>query len=245
MFALLLLSLLSEVPQPEALVRQAMAAKEAQQSKNWQFTWREDEEQRPLNGAVRASTYDVIMLEGETYRKKILVNGQPLDAKEQQRVDEDLAKTRAERQKRGRRAFTRTVSFGGLEELIPLFDLRLAGEETVGGRPAWKVIAEPKPNLKPKTPKETAALNSRRTLWFCQKEGVELQRLDQFLRATNGFQPGSEIEMQFGKMGEAWLIERLILRYRLKAMAVVRGQGETHYRYSNYQRFTAESTLIP
>jgi hypothetical protein len=232
-----------EPPTPADLVRNAITARERQQG--WQFTWREDVEQRREGQPPEITTYEVIMLEGETYRKKVLVDGQPLSAQEQARVDADLNKTRDQRRKRSLRRITRTVQLGGLDELSRLFDLSPARAETVASRPAWRVEATPKPGVKPRDKKEESALNTRRTIWFDQAEGVELMRLDHFLRATNGFQPGSEIEMQFGKVGEAWVIERLLLRYHLKAMARMNARGETHHRFYNYQRFTAESTLLP
>lgn len=239
----IVLWLAAEPPTPADLVRKAIAARERQQE--WQFTWREDVEQRRKGQPPEITTYEVIMLEGETYRKKVLVDGQPLSAQEQARVDADLSKTRDQRRKRGLRRITRSVQLGGLDELTGLFDLSTARAETIAGRPAWRVEATPKVGLKPSDKKEEAALNTRRTIWFDQEEGAELMRRDHFLRATNGFQPGSEIEMQFGKVGEAWVIERLLLRYHLKALARMNVRGETHHRFYNYQRFTAESTLLP
>src|SRR5882724_11743390 len=103
-FVLAAILVADTAPTPSQLIRAAIAARKAQDEKGWKFTYHEDEEQfenkkgQVVSRVIR--TYDVIMLEGEPYRKLILSNGEPLDAKTQKRVDEDLEKARAERRKR-------------------------------------------------------------------------------------------------------------------------------------------------
>lgn len=44
------------------------------------------------------------MLEGDTYRKLVLLDGKPLDAKTEKKVQADLAKTREERKKQQKKS---------------------------------------------------------------------------------------------------------------------------------------------
>ena len=58
----------------EQLIQKAIAAHKAQEERGWKFTWREDQESRDEKGQPAhpfLKTYDVIMLEGDTYRKLI------------------------------------------------------------------------------------------------------------------------------------------------------------------------------
>src|ERR1035438_2080363 len=89
------------VPTPEQLIRAAIAARHSQEAKGWKFTYREDQDQfeRDKKGVTvpgTRSTFDVSLLEGEPYRKLILLNGQPLDAKMQKRVEQEMEVARAE-----------------------------------------------------------------------------------------------------------------------------------------------------
>jgi hypothetical protein len=245
---LLLLAVLAEgsFPDPAELIRNAIAASKAQDAKNEKFTWREDEVRTddkgaPIKGFRR--TYENIMLEGDNYRKLILVDGQPLDAKMAKKVEEDLAKTR--QQRKGHRLFHTTVSLGGIELLGRLFDSKVTGEDLVDGRKTWRVESEPKRGIKPANPEEAESLATRRVTWFDQQEGVELRRLTTFIRATHRFQAGTETQMDWSKVGDAFLLSSLDFRWHLKFLPGVAPSGDSRYRYYDYKRFSTESTFIP
>lgn len=245
-FAFLMMAL--EAPSAEATVRRAHDLQVAQNQKGWTYTYKEEKEnyRAEKGGELKLESteaFEIIMLEGETYRKLVLVDGKPLDAKRQRQVDEEMDRERTKRKKRSLRRITRSVRIGGLEEVLRLFDLKAAGEESISGRKAWRVEAEPKTGMKPANKADENAMNTRRTFWFDQETGAELRSEHEYLRATNGFQPGSRVEMEFGRVGEAWLIERLVFRFDLKAMAVVRARGEVRHRFFDYKRFAAESVL--
>ncbi|MBM3783800.1 MAG: hypothetical protein FJW30_05530 [Acidobacteria bacterium] len=237
----MLAALLLLAADPANLIRKAIEAGELQSAKEWTFTWREEVEDRRPNAPNSVETFEVIMLEGENYRKLVLVNGQPLDAKRQMQVDQDMAKERDKRKKRSFGTIRRSVRSTSLETLQKLFDCKLAGEDVQGIR----IDCEPKPGYKAANKDERDALSMRSSVWFDKSEGVERKRLDHFVRAANGFQPGSEIEVEYAKFGEAWLPSSLRFRYDLKAMTVVRVRGEKVYRYFDYRRFQVESTLLP
>src|SRR5258707_1261174 len=89
-------------PSAEQLIQAAIAARKAQEDRGWKFTFREDQEQfnPDKSGKLvleKTRTWDNIMLEGENYRKLLLIDGKPLDPKTQKKVDADLEKARAER----------------------------------------------------------------------------------------------------------------------------------------------------
>ncbi len=89
--------LAQSAPSPEELIRRANAAGKAQFERGWKYTFREDHTQSQIDkhgqpGAPSTDTYDHIMLEGSEYRKLILRDGKPLDARTQKKVDQDIEK---------------------------------------------------------------------------------------------------------------------------------------------------------
>jgi hypothetical protein len=238
--------LLLALPDPVQIIHTAVAANAAQAARKEKFTWREDEVRNdekgvPIKGFRR--TYDVIMLEGDTYRKLITIDGGPLDAKMQKKVDEDMEKTR--QQRKSHRLFHVSISSGGLGDLEKFFDSKVTGEETVNGRKAWRVESEPKAGIKPANGEESDILSSRRVTWFDEGEGFELRRVTTYIRNTHHFQAGTQIEEEWSKVGDAWLSSSLLLRWHLKFLPGIAPSGTSSYRYYDYKRFSSESTFTP
>lgn len=243
-----LLLFLAANPTPEEIFQRAIRESETRKEKK--FSYREDLEQFSIakdgtRKRTQIETFDVIMLEGENYRKLILLDGKPLNPKRQKQVEEDLEQTRQQRRRSSLRTIRRTVRVGSLSDIQRLFDCAAATEESIGERKAWRLACEPKPDYKAKTDEEQKLLNTRRVLWFDQQDGVELQTSTTYTKATNGFQPGTEIESRYMNLNGAWVIEALTIRYELKAMAVVRAKGEARHRFYDYKVFQAESALVP
>ncbi len=237
-------------PEAGALLGKAMEARRAQSERGAKFTYQETVERKQLdkNGRVTGrvvDTYDVIMLEGENYQKLVLRDGKALPEKVQKQVDQEMEAAREQRRKRRLLSVTKTVNFGGLEQVQKLFDLRVAGREQVGGRWCWKVEATPKAGYRAANKDDEYALKMKRTIWFDEEVGIDVKRVDDFLEEANGFQPGSQLLTEFMPLGEDWVISRLELRYDVKARVFLRGRGETVHRMSGHKKFQAESNLVP
>ena len=87
----LLLAGQASLPSAAELIRKAIAVEKAQEGKGLKYTYQEDHEQYQLNKQNQLTltsrkTYDVIMLEGDNYRKLILLDGKPLEEKLQKRL---------------------------------------------------------------------------------------------------------------------------------------------------------------
>jgi len=235
-------------PSAETLLRNAIAAEKAQADKGWTFTFREDEDKFPADKNGRPlpeshNAYDNIMLEGDLYRKLILIDGKPPDAKLQKKIDAEIEKERAARRAHPAQTGRHTVMVGDLDHIARLCDSRVSGEEAVSGRMTWRIESLPKAGYKPADKDEEKFLSARRVTWIDRQEGFAIKYLEVFLRPAAGFQPGSEIEREFGKHGDAWLRDRMILRYDVKLYAVVRGRGESRWRYYDYKKFDVESKI--
>lgn len=238
----------SSPPSPSELIDRAMAAEKTQGEKGWKYTYREDHEQSQLDkngkaGPPSTKTYDHIMLEGAEYKKLVLIDGKPLDAKTQKKVDEDLEKTRSERRKLGFLSTQRTVALGGLNALERFFNNKVTGEETMLGRRTWRMESEPKAGYKASNKHEEEILASRHVSWFDQQEGDRIKWRDEFVHAANGFQPGTTVDWEFAKVGDAWLFDNTVLRMDMKWAPGIHGRAESRQRFYDYKRFTVDSTL--
>ena len=236
----------NSVPDPEQLIRKAMEFRKAQADKNWKFTWREDEEWRdekgqPMKPFVR--TYDNIMLEGDNYRKLILLDGQPLDAKTARKVEADLNKTREERKKHP--LFHKVVHMGDLDSLERLFDSKVTGEEVVGGRKAWRVESDAKPGAKPANPGEQEVIAAHQVTWFDEDEGVDLRRRTTYTHGVHNIKAGTEVEIEWDKVGEAWLPASTVFHGEVDFFPGVSAHPNKKYRFYDYKRFSVETTFTP
>jgi hypothetical protein len=235
-------------PTAASLIAKAAALEKAQNDKDWKFTFREDEDKLPVDKKGNQltpshRTYDNIMLEGDLYRKLILIDGKPPEPKLQKNIEAEMERERAVRRTRSGTG-RHEVNVGSLEQIARMCDSKVTGQEAVSGRMAWRVESQPKSDYKPAGKEEAKFLGARRVTWFDRQEGVALKYLEVFILPTAGFQPGSEIEREFAKHDDAWLMDRLVLRYNFKMMAVVRGRGETRLRFYDFKKFTAESRIV-
>lgn len=239
------------VPTADALIRAAVAADKAQDAKGWKFTYRQEEESHTLdkNGKSeppRHKTYDVIMLEGDNYKKLVLIDGKPPDAKLQKKIDTDLEKERLQRRARrgGLLSMTKTSSYPGVENLEKLFDSQVSGEETVVGRKAWRVESVAKATYKPVDKAEEELTASRVTSWFDETEGVWLKIASVRTREFSGAQAGSSFEMTQEKHGDAWLLDEMDFHFDTKFALGIRMRGEIRTRFLDYKRFEVESKIV-
>jgi hypothetical protein len=236
-------------PAPADLIARAIAAQNAQTARGWKYTYREDHEQQQLDkngkpdGPPSSKTFDHIMLEGENYSKLILIDGKPLDAKTQKKVDAELEKTRTERRGNHLLSLHRTVSLGGPDVLARLFDNKVTSEETISGHKTWRVESEPKSGYNPVNKGEEEALAARRVSWFDQEDGLAIKETNIFVRATNSFQPGTIFEFDYMKVGDDWVLADAVMHVESKMMPGVHGRVESHQRYSEYKRFSVDSAL--
>lgn len=237
-------------PSPAELIAHAVAAEKAQDEKNSKYTYREDHAQSQVDKDGKAGpsvtrTYDHIMLEGEEYKKLVLIDGKPLDAKTQKRVNEDMEKERAERRTRGLLHGTRTVRVPGVDKLEQFFNNKVTGEETVLGRRTWRMESEPKPDYKPTEKKDQEFLSARHISWFDQQDGQRIKWQDVFIRPANSFQPGTTFDWELTRIGDEWLLDSIVVRMDMKIVLGIHGRAESHQRFYDYKRFTVDSMFTP
>jgi hypothetical protein len=230
-------------PTAQSLLAKAISVQKAQAAKVWRFTFREDQENSPLDEKPSSRTYDNIELEGDLYRKLILIDGAPPSAKLQKQIDSEMEKERIARRAHPVLTGKHVVPEGSLDQIARMCDSTVTGQEEISGRLAWRVESVPRPDYKPVDQEEQKFLNARRVTWFDAQDGFAVRFLEVFLRPTAGLHPGSEIERVYGKHGDAWQLDSLDWRFNSKVNGVLRPQRVLHVRYYDYKRFGVESTI--
>jgi hypothetical protein len=235
-------------PTAQSLLAKAISAEKAQAAKGWRFTCREDWEQSPVDKNGKAldpsrRTYEEIGLDGDLYRKLILIDGKPPNAKLQKQIDAEMEKERAARRAHPLKTGKRMVTAGSLEQIARMCDSTVRRQEEISGRPAWRVESIPKPGYKPADKEEEKFLNAWRVTWFDVQDGFAIKYLEVFVRPTAGFPPGSEIERVVGKHGDTWQFDSWDIRVNDKVNGVLRGKSFMHVRFYDYKKFDVESKI--
>jgi len=200
---------------------------------------------------LRSTTSEIMFIEGTRYTKLVARNGQPLSAREQQRVEKEMRETAQERRKRlhsvqgGWIYFGRQrADLGSLQELLVLFDNRLAGEEEIGGRKAWVVECTPEADRVPANQHEKQLLHFPRKLWIDQADNVLLKEVFSVTGDDLLAKPGSTVTLQFdGINQEVWQLVSIVLDIHEQQGKTVRPGARTEYRNSRFQKFQVESTI--
>lgn len=239
-----------------AILRRFVDAQEQNDKKAKQYTYVEEAVwfTRDKNGQLRrgrSETDEVIFIEGLKYKKLIARNGQPIDAKEQAKVEKGMRVTAAQRRKHpasapgGRIASGRaSADFGSNEELLTLFDNRLKGEEEIGGRKAWVIESAPQAGRIPANEHQKEVLSFSKKFWIDEAENVVLRTVYTVIGNHIFVKPGSTISMEFQKVNQdLWQPALFVIDARKMVARVIQADARTEYRYSRFQKFDVQSTI--
>ena len=245
------------VPNAIELLRRSVQPEKINSEKARQYAYREYQvtQERDKNGKDterKTETWDVIGLEGFTYRKLIQRNDQPLPFKEQKREDERLAKETALRKKetpeqRRKRLFSLTYSLHSLppERMLELYDLQFKGTEEVEGRTAYVVEGMPKPGAHAADANEKEHLNYRTKVWIDSEDYVVARGEMEVIGEHSRMQKGSLIEARnFRHDVGVWLPKKVRFRFDVRFLKMVNVRGDMTSEYSDYRRFQVDSQLV-
>ena len=233
-------------------------AEKANSEKIREYTYREYKVTQELDKDGKethrqSETWDVIGLEGSTYRKLILRNDQPLEPKEQKREDERLAKETAlrrketpeQRRKRLSLSFTYSVRRLEPERAVALVDFEFKGQEVVDGRAAYLIEGRPKPGTRPANANEKENLNYRTKMWIDREDHVISRSESEVFGEQSRAQKGTVIELRSARneVG-AWLPKEFRFRFNLRILKVGHARGDIRLTYSDYRRFQVDSRVV-
>jgi hypothetical protein len=183
---LALCSTLSPAQDLRQIIRHAVEldAKNVELERGYTFQERRELHELDGSGKVRRQeirTWDVLPMEGTTYRRLLARNDVPLSPDEQRNEDEKLRwnaeqrqkETPAERQKRVGEWEKRQQQrmHEPLKELPDAFNFASAGEAVVDGRTCYVIDATPRPGYQPKSSAAGYFPKIKARLWIDKAEG--------------------------------------------------------------------------
>jgi hypothetical protein len=230
-----------------------------EQQKNYTYQQHQQDREFDAKGSVtktETETSEVLILGGRPYEKVVEKNGKPLsenDArKEQEKMDRELARrlnlSAAQKAKLERE---RVENHKYVRQLPDAFNFTLQGEETVSGKRAWVIDAEPKPDFKPTTPQARFFTKMRGRIWVDQSEyqwvKAEAEILETISMGLALFRlaPGGLIRFEQTRVNdELWLPAHVYIRAEARVAYVKKIRTEIELDYKDYKKFQSESRMV-
>jgi hypothetical protein len=243
-------------PDPTELVRRSVEVVRDAGAKARQYAYREYKVDRDLDGkgketGKRTETWDVIGLEGSTYRKLVMRNDQPLPPKEQKREDDRMQKEAELRKRetpdeRRRRlfSFSYTLSFPYMK-IADLYDFRYLGEETLAGHPTQIIEGTPKSDYRPRTDDEKESLNYKVKLWLVEGDYHYARMELEVVGDHSRMQKGSLLDIDAAPQDDGvWLPTTQTFRFTARFLKTIDRRGEQTITFSDYRKFQVDSRIV-
>ena len=225
------------------------------------YTYQQREENRQFDNAGKlkkseSETREILILGGRPYERLIARNDQPLSekesAKEQERMDRVLERrqnlSEAEKARMEKR---RAENRKYLRELPDAFHFKLVGEESISGKPAWIIAAEPKPDYHPKDIQAKLLSKMRGKIWVDKGEyqwvKVEAEVLDTISLGLALFRvaPGGSMSFEQTRVNdEVWLPAHIHVRADARIGYVKKMHAEIEVSYRDYKKFQSDSRIV-
>ncbi|MDX2150863.1 MAG: hypothetical protein SFV54_09020 [Bryobacteraceae bacterium] len=247
------------------IVRRSVERDVFNSEKTKDYTYIQRQETRKLNGKnavtdTDSETFDVLLIEGQPYRRLIERNGKPLSEserlKEEKKFDKTLAERRAqspaernkrlaevEKQRREGREF--------LKEVPDAYAFRLVGEQSLEGRDVWVIEAEPRKDYKPRSRRGGLLMKFRGKLWIskgdyqwvrAEAEPIDTVSFGLFLARLG---TGSKVEFQLMEVNnEVWLPRSVRVRVDARVALLKRYHAEQDIDFRNYRKFQTDSRVV-
>lgn len=236
------------------LLREAAEAVRANRREAAFFVYQERIHERlhDRQGGVRASgvtAYEVLFVEGESYHRRTMLNGNPLEGEaleaEEQRmrkVAEFRRKTPLEERRRRFAAAERTRLRFDVQTMAENHLARFEQETECGAGRCLLIAVWPKPGARrPKHPNDWS-LSLRGYLWLDvvtrHPVRAEVEQAFEYF----GQPAGAQTRFQWARVDGVWLIQTIVSRTEQAKGSVA--AREVVQEYSNYQRFRAESVVV-
>jgi hypothetical protein len=225
------------------------------------FTYRQRllERQYDSSGKLKTTTirtWEISFMEGSPYRRLVARNDQPLSPDEQKFEDDRMRFTADQRRKESKSE--RDKRIGEWErrqqkqrepvlEVPDAFDLRLAGEETVGGAPAYVIDATPKPGYKPKSSSGPYLPKMKARFWIAKKDfqwlKLEAETLDtiSFGGILIRLAKGSNLSMEQARVDDALCLpNRFVIHASARVALFKFYRTDMEYTLSDFHRSSGE-----
>ena len=243
-------------PDPAEIIRSSVANNEANRQKASPYAYRErrvdyEIEKDRIKRERGSETWEVIGLEGSTYRKLVARDDKPLPTKEQKHEDERLAKEAELRRKETpEQRRNRTLSFSlqlhlSPSEMLRLYDLAYLREEPVNGRAAHVIEGVPKTGLRDLSSNDKELLHYRVHMWVDREDLQPVRSRLEVIADGSRMRKGSVlVSRMFRNLDGVWLMGEARFLYHARFFKMLNFHGEMLVTYSNYQKFDVESRVV-
>jgi hypothetical protein len=229
------------------------------------YTYTEREVQNRLDGkgnikSTEIKTYEVLEIYGEQVQRLVAKGDKPLDAKEAAKEEEkiqkiiDKRKNESESDRRKREEKEEKDREEGrqfVKEVADAFNFTLVGGEIVGGRDAWVIDAEPRPDFEPHMKQAKFLSKFHGRVWI-DKTDLQLTKMDVECLDTISlgvflarFHKGSRLRLEQNRVNnEVWLPQHLAVKVDVRVALMKNFNVDLDQSFRDYKKFQASSKIV-
>lgn len=231
--------------------------------RDYTYIERDEEHKLDAKGQVKsteAKTYEVMELYGEQVQRLIEKDDKPLDtkdaAKEEEKIQkildkrknesEDERRKREEKEEKEREEDRKFVS-----EVADAYNFKLVGSDPVGGRDAWVIEGEPRPDFVPHL-KESKILPKFHGRVWIDKSDLQLSKMDVECLDTISwglflarFHKGSRLMLEQTRVNEeVWLPHQVTAKIDVRLALLKNFNVDVEQTFRDYKKFRATSRIL-
>jgi len=229
------------------------------------YTYIEHEVQHKLDGkgqrkSTETKTYEILEIYGEPVERLTEKNDKPLSGKEAAQEEEKIQKiidkrkneTEKERKKRlEAEEKDREEGRQFVREIDDAYNFSLVGTEVVGGREAWVIAAEPRPEFVPHSKNANFLPKFHGRLWI-DKADVQMAKMDVECLDTFSwglflvrFHRGSRFMLEQTRVNdEVWLPRELAVKVDVRLALLKNFNVEDEQTFRDYKKFRADTKIV-
>src|SRR5271163_4432368 len=229
------------------------------------YTYTERDQEHKLDGkgqvkSTEVKTYEVMELYGEQVQRLTEKDDKALDAKDAAKEEEKIQKIidkrknesesdrkkREEREEKDREEHRKFV-----REVADAYNFTLVGTEAVGGREAWVIAGEPRPEFVPHM-KESKYLTKFRGRVWIDKNDLQLAKMDVECLDTISwglflarFHKGTRFMLEQTRVnGEVWLPLHVTAKIDVRLALLKNFDVNLEQTYRDYKKFRATAKIV-
>ena len=251
---------------PKEIVRRGLDVDQSgfQLARNYTFERREELKVLNKRGNLKkheVNTFDVTILYGEPYSRRIRKDDKPLadnDAKkEEEKADRFVAERKNESEEEHKRRLAkqekeRQQERAFVRDIINAYDFRIVGDDQVDGHDTYVVEAIPRKDFRPTQPHADILPKLRGKIWISKKDygcvKLEAETLDTiswglFLLRIH---KGTVFRLEQTRVNdEVWLPRRMSLNASARVALFANDVVDWESSFSSYKKFTSGVRILP
>ena len=229
------------------------------------YTYIERDVENSLDGkgntkSTETKTYEVLNIYGEQVQRLIEKNDKPISEKEAAKEDEKLQKiinkrrNESEKDRRKREEQEAKEREEGRQferEIADAYNFTFLGTDSVGGREAWVISAEPRPGFVPHMKYANYLSKFHGRIWI-DKADVQMSKMDIEALDTVSwglflarFHKGSHVMIGQTRINdEVWLPRQIAFKIDVRVALLKNFNMDAEQTFRDYKKFRTDSKII-